>query len=312
MIIDGHVHLFNEGWIHEDMSVGTARVFAASIGKATGEYPDAVEMARNTGSLLWDATGEKLIGDMDAAGVDKSCFFAVDYGLATGEPEVSIEAQNRMVAEVAKRFPDRLIPFFSIDPRRPGAAELLSRALDEWGMKGLKLHPTSGYFPFDKVCYPLYDKCVEYGVPVLIHTGAIMAPLKSRYCLPIDVDEVAADFPELPIIMAHAAWSMWRDALQVAYFKPNIYFDFSCWQFIFNQFPEEFYSMLRRIIDVIGPWRIFFGSDGPLWNLSCPLNLWVQAIREPDLASCPDISFTGEEKEIILGKGLAQLLNIED
>src|SRR5450756_1107128 len=83
---------------------------------------------------LADTTGEKLVANMDAAGVDKSCIFALDFGLATGDPPVSIDDQNRMVAEAAKRFPDRLIPFYTIDPRRPNSVDRFSKAVEEWGM----------------------------------------------------------------------------------------------------------------------------------------------------------------------------------
>ncbi len=312
MIIDSHVHLSGEGWLHEDFSLGAARISAAAIGRRTGVYPEAVEMAKNSKPLFVDNTGEKLIATMDAAGVDKSCVFSVDYGLATGEPEVTIEEQNRLVAEAAKRFPGRLIPFFTIDPRRSGSVEMFSRSVEEWGMRGLKLHSTSGFFPYDEVCYPLYEKCMEYDIPVIIHTGGINAPLKSRFSLPIYVDDVAADFPELPIIMAHAAQAMWLDALHIASLKPNIHFDISAWQVMFIINPVDFYRMLRKVIDRLGPWRVFFGSDGPFMNIFYPLDRWVKSVREPNLTPCPEISFSEEEREIILGKAFAKLLRIGD
>src|SRR5450759_3908894 len=73
--------------------------------------------------------------------------------------DVQIEEQNRMVAEASAKFPDRLVSFFSIDPRREGAVDLFSRAIEDWGMKGLKLHPASGFYPYEEFCYPLYEKC---------------------------------------------------------------------------------------------------------------------------------------------------------
>jgi predicted TIM-barrel fold metal-dependent hydrolase len=311
VIIDSHVHLSGEGWIHPSFILGATRINAAAMGRKTGEYPDAVEMARKTEPLFADSSGEKLIETMDAAGVDISCVFTVDGGLATGEPKVPIEEQNRLVAEAAKRYPGRLIPFFAIDPRRPGAVEMFARAVEEWGMRGLKFHPTSGYFPYDQVCYPLYEKCLEYGVPVIIHAGGINAPLKTRYALPVYIDDVAADFPELAIIMAHAGQAMWWEALHVAIMKPNIYFDISAWQITFMVKKADFYRMLRMAIDRLGPWRVFFGSDGPWMNFFCPLDRWVRAVKEPDLSDSPKISFSEEEREIVLGKAFARLMGIE-
>lgn len=312
MIIDSHVHLLDEGWVHEDFMTGIAGLFSAAIGRETGEYPDAALLAENLRPVLFDSTGERLIASMDSAGVDASCVFAIDYGLATGEPGVPIEEQNRVIAEAAERNPGRLIPFFSIDPRRPEALEMFERAVGDMGMRGLKIHPAAGFFPSDEACYPLYGKCEEYGLPVIIHTGSQPPPLKSRYGRPIYVDDVAADFPGLSIVMAHAGHQLWKEALLVASVKPNVHLDVSGWQVVFNQHPADFYRMLRRVVDDLGPWRVFFGTDGPYLNLVCPLDRWVSAVGEPDLSSCPDVSFTADELEIITGRAFAKLVGPAD
>ena len=311
MIIDSHAHLMAQGWTHDRTAIGYARAVASSIGKNTGEYPDAEQLEKTFTPLGYDPTAEKLIAGMDAAGVDMTCIFTVDHGLATGEPEIPIEDQNRMIAEAAKRFPGRLIPFFAVDPRRAGSLDMFSRAVEDWGMRGLKFHPTSGYFPNDEVCYPLYEKCMEYGFPVITHTGGILAPLKGRFTSPIYVDDVAADFPELPIIMAHAGLVYWEEALMIAGFKPNVYLDFSALEIFFVTHPGDFYRRLRRIIDDIGPWRVFFGSDSPMFNFVCPIDSWVKAFTEPDLSSCLEVSFTEEERAIVLGKAFARLMGIQ-
>lgn len=310
MIIDGHCHMVDERWHDPSFFIGMARVATAPMGKLSGEYPDPAELVKNLMPVLSDPTGEKLIAGMDAAGIDKTCVFAHDTGMQAGEPAVSMEEQNRMVAEAAARFPDRLVSFFSIDPRRKGALDLFKKGIEDWGMKGLKLHPTAGFFPHDPACYPFYERCLEYEVPVLFHTGNQPLPMKARFSQPIHVDDVAADFPDLSIIMAHVGHLLWHEALFVAVRKPNIYFDFSDWQMTFNEYPQEFYRMLRRIIDDLGPWRVFFGTDGPYLNVVCPLDRWVGAIMEPDFSSCPEVSLTDEEKRIIMGDAFARLLGI--
>lgn len=311
MIIDSHAHLMAKGWSHDRTTLAYARVVAATMGKVTGEYPETDGIVTNLIPLSYDPTGEKLIGAMDLAGVEISCIFTTDFGLATGEPEVPIEDQNRMIAEAAKRFPGRLVPFFAIDPRRGGSSDMFARAVEDWGMRGLKLHPTSGFFPNDEACYPLYEKCIEYGFPVVTHTGGILAPLKCLYTSPVYVDAVAADFPELPIIMAHAGMAYWLEVLMIAMNKPNVYIDFSALETLLVDHPGIFYPRLRRFIDDLGPWRVFFGSDSPLFNFVCPIDAWVKAFAEPDLSSCPDVSFKEEEKEIVLGKAFARLMGIQ-
>jgi predicted TIM-barrel fold metal-dependent hydrolase len=310
MIIDSHVHLIGESWNTRQVFIGIARMYAAIMGKETGQLSDPEALVDNLSPVLRDTTGERLVADMDVAGVDKSCIFALDYGLATGEPEVFIEEQNRMIAEATVRFPDRLVPFFTIDPRRLEGLDMFRRGVEDWGMRGLKLHPTTGYYPYDPVTYPFYEKCLEYGIPVLFHTGSEPAPMKFRFAQPIYIDDVAADFPDLPIIMAHVGSELWEEALMVASVKPNIHFDISGWQVAFSSHPQKFYRMLRTVLDTVGPWRVFFGSDGPYLNVLSPLDRWVKALTEPDLSSCPEVSFKPEEIEIILGKSFARLLKL--
>jgi predicted TIM-barrel fold metal-dependent hydrolase len=152
---------------------------------------------------------------------------------------------------------------------------------------------------------------MEYGFPLITHTGCMLAPLKGRFTSPIYVDDIAADFPELPIIIAHAGMAYWQEALMIANYKPNVYLDISALEPLLAGHPGDFYRRLRRIIDDIGPWRVFFGSDSPAFNLVCPIDAWVKAILEPDLSSCPDVSFTEKEKDIVLGKAFARLMGIQ-
>ncbi len=310
MIVDSHVHLVDSGWVADSFLVGNARVAVASASKATGQGGDPAMLVEALKPVISDPTGEKLVATMDAAGVDMSCIFAVDYGLLTGEPGVSIEDQNRAIASAVKRFPDRLIGLFAIDPRREGALEMLRRGVEDWGLRGLKLHPTVGYYPFDEVAYPLYEYCREMKIPVLFHTGSQPTPAKSRFSRPVYVDDVAADFPDLSIIMAHAGHNWYEEALLVCSVKPNVMVDISGWQRTYMESPGTFYRVLRQILDAVGPWRVMFGTDGPYLNVLFPLADWVKAVNEPKLAGCPEVSFTREELDIVMGRAFARLLGL--
>lgn len=312
MIIDAHCHLIADGWCPNSVILGICAVMKDVVARSTGASLDAAELAASFVPLLLDPTGERLLATMDAAAVDKTCIFTVDYGLAAREDAtVPIDEQNRTIAEVVRRFPDRLTAFFAVDPRRPNGLQMFQRAVEDWHMRGLKLYPPTGFFPHDPACYPYYQKCLEYGVPVLFHAGSLPAPLKSRMGRPLHLDDVAADFPGLPIITAHIGIPAWEEALEVAAVKPNIYLDFSGWQVTYSSNPAEFYRVLRRALDVVGPWRVFFGSDGPILNPLLPLDRWVRAIKAPDLSSCPQITFTDDEKDIILGKSFARLMKLD-
>src|SRR5450756_476497 len=66
-------------------------------------------------------------------------------------------------------------------------------------------------------------------------------------------------------------------------------------QIAFNHHPADFYRMLRRVIDDVGPWKVFFGTDGPYLDILCPIDVWMKAVVEPDLSCAPEVSFSKEE-----------------
>lgn len=315
MIVDVHVHLYDEGWIPTPFMHGLGRVVAASMAKATGEFPDPVPVVAAATEQLKDPTGDLLIADMDGAGVDVSVVFPVDYALATDEPAsgtpecVPIAEQNRIFGEVAAQHGNRLIHFVGVDPRRKDAVAILEEGVTKQHARGLKLHPTAGFYPDDPLCYPLYAKAQELGVTVLFHTGTQPAPMKAKYSRPIFVDSVAADFPDLKIIMAHVGHCWWEEALALAGSKWNLYVDFSGWQRAFIIHPNKFYAMLRTALDEIGPWRVLYGTDNPYLNLMLPSKEWIAGVNAA--VDSKEFTFSQEEIDIVLGQAAARLLKIE-
>ena len=190
--------------------------------------------------------------------------FTVDSELATGHPALS----NEEIADAAAEHPDVLIPFGSIDPAR-GAAGVRSarRLVEEHGVRGFKFHPSiQAFAPNDPAVYPLYEELESLGVPALFHTGqtGIGAGLpggrgiKLRYSDPMLIDDVAADFPGLTIIMAHPSVP-WQDAaISVATHKANVYIDLSGWS------PKYFPPQLVRAANTLLKHKVLFGSDYPL------------------------------------------------
>ena len=176
MIIDVHTHLCDYDIVAQPFWDGWAELAALRINRP-------VERVQKRVPEFWDISGDMIVKDMNAAGIDKSVLLAVDWGLARylGEPKLSIEEINKVFADAAEKYPQRLIAFAGIDPRRDKAAEMVERFIKEWGMKGIKLHSAAGFYPNDKVCYPIYEKALEYGVPVLLHTGEVLKPLYFKY-----------------------------------------------------------------------------------------------------------------------------------
>lgn len=175
---------------------------------------------------------------------------------------------NEEVAQAAARHADILIPFGSIDPAKGklGVREA-RRLISDFGIKGFKFHPTmQGFYPNDRMAYPLYEVLAEAGVPALFHTGQTGVGagmpggmgMRLKYSNPIHLDDVAADFPDLQIIAAHPSFPWQEEALAMAVHKPNVWIDLSGWR------PKYFPPILLQYANTILKDRVLFGSDWPM------------------------------------------------
>ena len=190
--------------------------------------------------------------------------FTVDSEHQTGHQPVP----NDDIARAAQRHPDVIIPFGSIDPHRgPAGVAEARRLVTEMGVRGFKFHPTlQGFSPDDPMVYTLYETIQELGVPALFHSGQTGigaglpggSGLRLRHSNPMLLDDVAADFPGLTIILAHPSFPWQDEALSVATHKANVYIDLSGWS------PKYFPPQLVQYANTILKHKVLFGSDYPL------------------------------------------------
>ncbi|NYE23540.1 amidohydrolase family protein [Pigmentiphaga litoralis] len=175
---------------------------------------------------------------------------------------------NEEIAEAALENQDMMRAFASIDPHKGkmGAREA-RRLIDEYKVAGFKFHPTvQGFFPNDEMAYPLYEVIAEAGLPAIFHSGHSGigsgmrggGGLKLKYSNPIHLDDVAADFPDMKIIIAHPSWPWQDEALSVCLHKPNVWIDLSGWS------PKYFPKELIHQANTQLKHRMLFGSDFPL------------------------------------------------
>jgi uncharacterized protein len=189
--------------------------------------------------------------------------FDIDAETSTGVPYVG----NDYVASIARTYPDQFMGFASVDPWKGALAlQELERSVRELGLRGLKLHPTTqAFFPNDPRFYPLWAKCSELGIPALFHSGQTGVGsgtpggggFKLKYSHPMLLDDVAADFPDLTIIMAHPAVPWQEEQLAVALHKGNVYIDLSGWS------PKYFRPVLLQYATTLLQDKVLFGSDYP-------------------------------------------------
>ena len=241
--IDMHVHVPRQPGLHK---IGVEEQLRRYF-RVKAAPKDAEEMAAK-------------YRDLDILGV----IFSVDTETSTGEPPDT----NDYVAHIVRNHPDQFIGFAGVDPWEGKAAVIeLERAVSELGLRGLKLHPVhQAFFPNDPRFYPLYEKAAELGVPVLFHSGFAGAGtglpggagLKLKHSAPIPyIDDVAADFPTLTVVMAHPAWPWIEEQIAVALHKANVFLDLSGWS------PRYIPESLVREANTKLQDKVLFGSDYP-------------------------------------------------
>ena len=189
--------------------------------------------------------------------------FTVDAATATGHPAISSEE----IAAKAAQHSDVLIPFGSVDPRRADAVARARSLVADHGVRGFKFHPSlQAFAPNDTAFYPLWEAIESLGVPALFHTGqtGIGAGLpggrgiKLRLSDPMLLDDVAADFPGLTVILAHPSVPWAASSISIATHKANAYIDLSGWS------PKYFPADLVRAANSYLQDKVLFGTDYPL------------------------------------------------
>jgi predicted TIM-barrel fold metal-dependent hydrolase len=185
-----------------------------------------------------------------------------------GEKGASRRITNEEIAELAHKEGDVAIPFASINPHRgaDGVREA-RRLIRDFGVRGFKFHPSvQEFYPNDRMAYPLYEAIAEAGLPALFHTGQTGVGagtpggggIRLKYSNPLLLDDVAADFAGMPLILAHPSFPWQEEALSVATHKPQVYIDLSGWS------PKYFPPILVQYANSLLKDRILFGSDYPV------------------------------------------------
>jgi len=225
--------------------------------------------------------------------------FTVDWESRSGIPPIP----NEEIAEAAREHADVLIPFASVDPARPDALERAGRLIAEHGVRGFKFHPNlQAFFPNDEHVYPLYELIAGAGLPALFHSGhsgiGTGLPggggLRLSYSNPMCLDDVAADFPHLRIVLAHPSFPWQDEAISICLHKANVWIDLSGWS------PKYFPPQLVSYANTQLREKVLFGSDFPLIT--------------PDrwLADFEQAAFRDEVRPLVLKENAVALLGLSE
>ena len=202
--------------------------------------------------------------------------FTVDSEFEVGAKRIA----NTEVAEAAAKNRDMMRAFASIDPHKGRLGVREAKSLIRDGViSGFKFHPTcQGFFPNDRMAYQLYELIAEHELPAIFHSGHSGigtgmrggGGLRLKYSNPIHLDDVAVDFPDMTIIIAHPSWPWQDEALSICLHKPNVYIDLSGWS------PKYFPEQLLRYAQGPLKHKMLFGSDFPL----IAPDRWIKDFRE--------------------------------
>jgi uncharacterized protein len=279
--IDVHVHAEISCHDPEDPVMGKYFDAASAYFKSPRERPKMPEIAQ-------------IYRDQNIA----FCMFTVDCESSIGAKRVS----NYEIAEFAAANSDVVIPFASIDPRKGKYGAREARDLVEnHGIKGFKFHGImQDIHPADRCAYPIYEVIAEYKLPAIFHTGHSGmgtgmrggGGVRLKWGQPMLIDDVAVDFPDIKIILAHPSWPWVDESLSMALHKENVFIDLSGWS------PRYFQPQIIQYANGQLKHKMLFGSDFPLIRPE----KWIEAAK--------GVGFKDEVLPLIMKENAVRVLGL--
>lgn len=267
--------------------------------------------------LTVNADPEALLAAMDRYGVDIACLLPESMMDTTGYS--SRWVSNGDMARVVETHPDRFVYQPNLSPiKHRGVANVIWE-LEYWvkekGARIFKYYPPEDTYINDPDLWPFYAKAEELGIVLDIHTGfSWVPPGKSKYALPILIDDVARDFPQLKIVAFHMGYPHCDDLNMVAMGHPNV---FPCLSLLIPwalSAPRKFARILGEALRFVGPERIIWGTDCAGFGVQ--IAAAVKGFREFQIPEdmraqygYPEI--TDADRRMIFGENLARLVGIE-
>lgn len=261
MIVDCHSHLM---WYPDHVSQRYAEeALASKLVKLSMSGGEAYSARLDLHS--YDALPE------EHWQVSKDADRVVVFGLDA--PAVGVTVPNEVIADYVRAHPEKLVGWASIDPSRSDCVERLNHAVDELGMRGLKLGPTYQHFdPTDRHHWPLFRRCAELDLPIMWHQGTTFPSLaRLKWANPLQLEDVAMDFPELRMIIAHLGHPWEEDTIALVRKSPNVYTDISAVHYR----PWRYWQAMVTAMEYGITHKILLGSDFP----SASLTNVIQGLR---------------------------------
>jgi len=234
-----------------------------------------------------------LLKQMDEAGIERSILYSMYAPV--------IYAPHEFIGKVVKKHPDRLTGFASCDPKKPDALDTLKKGVEEYGMKGIKLHPAlQDFFPNDKKYFFIYEAAMKWGIPVVFHVGSTIFGHMARLSQanPLLIDDISCEFPDLRILLTHLG-TLWQDeAFMVVEKNPYVFIDTAAYLY---EIPE---ILTPNMVSRIGEDKIIFGTDYPQPSPPHPVHHMRDFVKVIN-----DLNLSNTVKEKIFSGNFGKLLS---
>jgi predicted TIM-barrel fold metal-dependent hydrolase len=221
------------------------------------------DAAEKFGAEMETGSYEEMVAEYREAGIDRTVLLGWDAETNTGNPPVP----NDHVAGVRDEYPDFFVGFGSVDPLKDDPVSEARRCVEDLDLSGFKFQQIAqGFAPNDPEHRELFDVIEDLGVPVVFHGGnstlGAGAPggrgLRVKYGDPLLVDDVAAEHPDLDVLLAHPAFPWEKQQLAICQQKGNVYMDLSGW------LPRYIDDQVLQYAGTILQDKVMFGTDYPM------------------------------------------------
>jgi predicted TIM-barrel fold metal-dependent hydrolase len=240
------------------------------------QYDQVLDLSANRHRTL-----DQLIGDMDAAGVTHAVVHAeYEYG-------DEADALNEAVAKVVAQHPGRFSGYgtISMDHLKIPRALAQVQRVHDLGLKGLNLQPSFfGIAIDDRLLYPVYAKAHELGLHVGLHTGinyTVTFPIRNDQ--PLQLDQVACDFPGLTLIACHAGWPWVAEMVAVLRKHPTVYAEFGGLAPRYVCEHNTGWEVMFRFMNSLLSGQVLHGTDWPVFPMDRALSEWRNGGLRPDV-----------------------------
>lgn len=256
-VVDAHAHFFSHRFF-ESLAASLPEPPAGKTRREVVSERLPFELPPEDPEIL----AERWMRELDRHGVARTVLIA------------SVPGDEDSVAAAHRAYPDRVIPYFMLNPKAEGALDRAKRAFRELGFKGLCLFPAMHHFHlWEKELRPVLEEAADRSAVVFVHMGLLKvgvrdklglpSPFDLRFANPVDVAGVARAFPSTPFLLPHFGCGFFRELLLVGSECPNVYTDTSSSNSWMAKLPEPMTlaRVFERSLDVLGSERILYGSD---------------------------------------------------